>query len=212
VFTNRRITRMNRGRLGPLIVAIVIIALPFVWLPTLSNEIRPQVHGEETSKVQSMNLQVPMSLKTEHEELHAQLAKAIRSGGSTGSAAKTVSKLLHPHFVKEEEYALPPLGLLLVLAEGKEISDKTAVLAMTDKLKAELPRMLEEHKAVVAALKRLANAARKEGKTQYIHFSEKLILHARNEEEVLYPAAVLIGEYLKLQSNKQGRLEGEGKR
>ena len=72
------------------------------------------------------------------------------------------------------------------------------ILKMTEKLKADLPHMLEEHKSIVAALKVLTEASRKEKKTEYVRFADKLILHAQTEEEVLYPAALLIGEYLKL--------------
>jgi hypothetical protein len=70
------------------------------------------------SEDQNMNLKTPQSLKVEHEELHGELAKAINAGGSTGEAARVVAKALHPHFMKEEEYALPPLGLLPALALG----------------------------------------------------------------------------------------------
>ena len=69
---------------------------------------------------------------------------------------------------------------------------------MTDRLKAELPEMLEEHKAVVATLKTLITAAEADNKPEHARFAEKLILHAQTEEEVLYPAAILIGEYVKL--------------
>lgn len=48
-----------------------------------------------------MNLQVPKSLKLEHEELHAELLLATKEPGETGEAAKVVAKLMHPHFVKE---------------------------------------------------------------------------------------------------------------
>jgi len=65
-----------------------------------------------------MNFQIPPSLKSEHEELHADLVRATKSGGRTGDAAKAVAKLMHPHFLKEEAYALPPLGLLPALAAG----------------------------------------------------------------------------------------------
>ena len=65
-------------------------------------------------------------------------------------------------------------------------------------LKSELPEMLKEHKAIVAALKPLIDASKKENKMEYMHFADKLILHAKNEEEVLYPASILVGEYLKL--------------
>lgn len=109
---------------------------------------------------------------------------------------------MHPHFLKEEEYALPPLGLLPLLAEGKVTAEMRTVLKMTAKLKAELQQMLEEHKAIVAALKKLAEAAKKEKKIEYARFAEKLILHAQTEEEVNYPTAILVGEYLKLKLTK----------
>ena len=150
-----------------------------------------------------MEFKIPEPLKLEHEELHAELVKATKASGKIGDAAKTVAMILHPHFVKEEEYALPPLGLLALLAEGKVTPEMKQVLTMTDRLKAELSQMLEEHKAIVAALKNLADVAEKEKKIEYAHFAEKLILHAQTEEKVLYPTAILIGEYLKLRlSNK----------
>jgi hypothetical protein len=100
--------------------------------------------------------------------------------------------------VKEEEYALPPLGLLPRLAAGDVTPEMADVLALTEQLKAELPQMLEEHKAIVAALSHLVEVAKQENKLEYAHFAEKLMLHAQTEEEVLYPTATMIGEYLKL--------------
>ena len=40
--------------------------------------------------------------------------------------------MLHGHFVKEEEYALPPLGLLVALSEGKFEKGMVDVLKMTE--------------------------------------------------------------------------------
>lgn len=145
-----------------------------------------------------MEFVIPRPLKLEHDELHEQLRKATRESGGLGEAAKAVAKLMHPHFVKEEEYALPPLGLLPLLAKGKITPDMAAVLPMTDKLKAELGQMLAEHKSIVVALKNLADAAKRANKPEYAEFSDKLILHAQTEDDVSYPTAILIGEYLKL--------------
>jgi hypothetical protein len=145
-----------------------------------------------------MDFKIPESLKAEHEELHAELVKATRMVGKVGEAARAVAALLHPHFVKEEECALPPLGLLSALAEGKVTPEMRQVLALTDKLKAELRQMLAEHQAIVGALKKLVVAAEAEGKPEVARFAEKLMLHAQTEEEVLYPAAILIGEYVKI--------------
>ena len=143
-------------------------------------------------------IKIPDSLKAEHVELHEQLARAIKAGGKTGEAARAVEGVLHPHFLKEEEYALPPLGLLSSLAEGNVTPEMRTVTAMTDRLKADLPHMLQEHKAVAAALEKLKAAAKQEGKPEHALFAEKLMTHARNEEEVLYPAAILVGEYVKM--------------
>jgi hypothetical protein len=145
-----------------------------------------------------MEFNIPHSVQVEHEELHADLEKAVASSGETGAAARKVAEALHAHFESEEKYALPPLGLLPALAEGRISSEMARVVEMTDVLKAEMPNMLEEHKAIVAALQKLIKAASQEKKIEHIHFAEKLMLHARNEEEVLYPTAILIGEYVKL--------------
>lgn len=145
-----------------------------------------------------MEFKIPHAMKVEHEELHADLTKAIQSGGETGAAAQEVAEALHAHFESEEKYALPPLGLLPALAAGKIVPEMAQVFQMTNTLKAELPRMLEEHRAIVAALKKMIEAAKQEKRMEHVTFAEKLMLHAQNEEEVSYPTAILIGEYLKL--------------
>ncbi len=145
-----------------------------------------------------MEFQIPPSLKSEHEELHAELVKAIQAGGGIGKAAQSVAEVLHPHFVKEEEYALPPLGLLHLLAAGKALPEMKNVLSLTDRLKRELPQMLEEHMAIVGKLQDLVEAAKKGGRMEFAHFAAKLVLHAKTEEEVLYPASILVGDYLRL--------------
>ena len=141
--------------------------------------------------------EIPRSLQIEHEKLHAMLRKATTEPGELGDAAKALAEIMHPHFVKEEEFALPPLGLLRPLAEGKITSGMGEVLKLSDKLKNELGQMLEEHKAIVSALDRLSSAAKKVGKLEYAEFAEALMLHAQSEEEVAYPAAILVGEYFK---------------
>ena len=145
-----------------------------------------------------VGLEIPKSIKLEHQELHEELEEATLEDGPIGEAAKAVNKVLQPHFEKEEEFALPPLGLLCLLSEGQAISEISKVLAMTNKIKAELDQMLKEHQEIVAKLKDLIDAAMKEDKLEYVRFAEKLTLHAQTEEEVLYPAAILIGEHLKI--------------
>jgi hypothetical protein len=144
-----------------------------------------------------MTFQIPLPLKAEHAELHEELLKATQAGGRVGAAAQRVAKLLNPHFMKEEEFALPPLGLLQPLARGKWAPEIADVLKLTDRLEAEMPAMLAEHKEIVAALSELGALAEAEKKPDIAAFARKLKLHAETEERVLYPAAVLIGRFVR---------------
>jgi hypothetical protein len=141
--------------------------------------------------------EMPHVLQMAHEELHEEMVRATKLGGETGTAAKAVVKVLFPHVLLEEEFGIPPLSLLPRLARGEVTEDMAHVLHQTELMKAELPRMLDEHKLIVEALKKFLHAASTEGYTGYAQFARKLILHAQLEEEVLYPASIVIGEYLK---------------
>lgn len=144
-----------------------------------------------------MKFEIPQPMKVEHDALHADLVEATKAGGQTAEAARAVAKVLHDHFLKEEAYALPPLGLLPALSQGKFEAGMADVLEMTDKLEAELPHMLAEHKAIVAALTKLVEAAKAEHRQEVVAFAERLMLHAQAEEQVSYPATLLIGRYVK---------------
>lgn len=144
-----------------------------------------------------MKFTAPAAMVAEHEELHVDLGNAIKSGGRTAEAAKAVGKALHGHFLREEEFAIPPLGLLSALSKGEFHEDMADVLKMTDRLEAELPHMLAEHQVVVEALDKLVAAARAEGKSEVEKFAERLKLHAQTEEQLSYPAAILVGKYVR---------------
>ena len=144
-----------------------------------------------------MEFKVPAAMQSEHDELHADLVKATRSGVETAEAAKAVARVLHGHFLGEEEFAMPPLGLLQSLARGEFRPEMADVLKMTDRLEAELPKMLAEHKAITAALDQLEQAARRESKPETEAFAHRLKIHAQTEEQVAYPASILIGRYVK---------------
>jgi hypothetical protein len=60
--------------------------------------------------------------------------------------------------------------------------------------------MLDEHKRIRAAVEELRVAARAEQSIRYEQLAEQLALHAQTEEEVLYPAAILVGEIVRARS------------
>jgi hypothetical protein len=140
----------------------------------------------------------PDSMSVEHQDLHKELTAATKAGGETAEAAKEVIKVYFPHMRHEEEFAIPPLKLLPALARGEFDPDIERVLTKTEKLKAELPHMLEEHRLIVQALRHLLQTAMSEHHARYGRLAQKLILHAQLEEDVLYPASILVGEYIKL--------------
>lgn len=140
---------------------------------------------------------IPSSIQAGHRELHAALAKALAAGGRTGEAAKEVERLLAPHFKKEEQYALPPLALLSSVAAGKRPANADDIIRLSSRLKQDMPQMLAEHKQISAAAQRLRNAAQDERKPEVAAFADDLREHALEEEQILYPSAILVGEYLK---------------
>ena len=71
------------------------------------------------------------------------------------------------------------------------------MLALTDQLKAALPAMLAEHQTIVDALQQLRDAAKRAGRSEIVDFAQLLIQHARTEEEVMYPAAILVGKFVR---------------
>lgn len=93
---------------------------------------------------------------------------------------------------------MPQLGLLAPLADDEAVPNAEAILGLSERLRSELPSMLNEHRQIRAALAPLVAAARSENRHDIADFAERLALHATHEEEVLYPAALLVGRYLEM--------------
>lgn len=150
-------------------------------------------------------IQIPESVQAEHKEIHATLVEATQAPGQIGVVAKELAEVLDPHFMREEQIALPPLGLLAPLAAGEQLPEAVAsqALSMADSLRSELPQMLKEHEAIHAAVEKLRLAAQAEHATKYERLAEQLTLHAQSEEQVLYPAAILVGDIIRCQQQKQ---------
>jgi hypothetical protein len=158
---------------------------------------------------QASGLAVPSSIQAEHRHLHEQLEAAIAAGGTTGERAKAVAAVLGPHFEEEEAFAMPPLGLLEALAHDKPVTDEQVrgAIEMSDRLRGDYEKMLKEHQQIQEALRALATAAEQEHHPEHAAFAHNLMAHAQNEEQVLYPATLLIGQYLKL---RHGDVEKAG--
>jgi hemerythrin HHE cation binding domain-containing protein len=145
-----------------------------------------------------MSLQIPDSLKGDHDSLRARLKRVMRESGQVGEIARRVMQVMDGHMMREEKFALKPLGLLKMIGRGETPHDLADALEMVRGLKREMPQMIDEHRQIAELLRLLASAAAAEGKHEFVALAEELILHAHLEEDVLYPAAILVGEYASL--------------
>jgi len=178
------------------VVFIAAISILAMAAPELPDAVSAPGHTGRTGAQKPM-ITIPPSLQTEHKAIHEALEEATRVPGSVGAAARELAAVLGPHFTRENEIALPPLGLLAALAAGEKPAGMQEALAMSDALRKELPRMLQEHTKIRAATEKLRVVAQKEKASAYEQFAEDLGLHARSEEEVLYPAAILVGDIIR---------------
>jgi iron-sulfur cluster repair protein YtfE (RIC family) len=143
-----------------------------------------------------MSADVPAFLRIEHEAFRATLKRAMREPGALSAAAAELASLADAHFVREEEFVLPLLVLLPALVRGEALVSANAAARMVQALRDEIDALTDEHHQIGHALRELAQAAGAE-KPDYVAFAEDMILHMRREEQVLYPAAIVAGEYLR---------------
>ena len=146
--------------------------------------------------------EVPAALQHEHHEVQAALAAAMQAPGDVGVAARDLDRVLRPHFEREEQIALPPLGMLRQLVEKPQAELPAWLLPMTDSMRAELPQMLAEHKTIRQAVQKLEQTATAAGNAQAVQLAQMLARHAQAEEEMYYPMAVLIGEIVRKRTGK----------
>lgn len=145
-----------------------------------------------------MELKTPVPLQSAHQALHAEIAKAAKLEGRAGTAARLTERLIERHFAKEEQFVLPPLGLLPSLAHGTIEQEMAAAITLAAALHDQLPDLLAEQRVIIAALEELMAAAEDEGHAELVEVAEKMMLHEEIERQVSYPTAILIGKYLQL--------------
>ena len=136
-----------------------------------------------------MNYEIPLPGRHEHDALHDRLRQATQAGGEVGGLAKTLARLMHPHSVKEDQIALPLMGLPAALARGDATPEMAGVLVLTDQ-RAGLPAISAKHPAIVKALRWLHHAAQNAERR-----AESATRSSTSEEEMMYPAAILVGRF-----------------
>ncbi|WP_276372232.1 hemerythrin domain-containing protein [Chryseolinea sp. H1M3-3] len=144
--------------------------------------------------------EVPSAIKKEHTNLLAQIKEIASYDDSTSIVARNLQEILQHHFDEEEDFVLPTLSLLPLLASGDTYEQHKDILPLIRKFKAQLTHMNAEHQMIKAYMADLKQVGAKENHPEILKFEEELHDHAAIEEEIFFPAAILIGEYLDLKS------------
>ena len=145
---------------------------------------------------------VPASVMKEHKMLLTQISELSLRQDSTGMIAMKLREIMEHHFKEEEDFVLPVLGILPSLADGKMPEHAEEIIGLTQKIKEQLPHLSAEHQMIRAHLEELRLAADREGHPGVKEFLEAIHEHAGIEEEILFPAAIVIGDFLKLGMEK----------
>jgi hypothetical protein len=141
---------------------------------------------------------IPLAMLLEHAELDASLKAAAREDGDLGAAARAVLELVEPHMKREQALALPPLRLLPRLANREFGGDIAEMVAVTARLRAELPTLRSEHVAIKRALEELWATAWAVGKPEYAFLAQRVNRHIEIDEQVVFPMSLVVGDYLAL--------------
>jgi hypothetical protein len=147
--------------------------------------------------------EIPQSIRLEHENTVEQLTNLSRKHGPLGVEASKALALFKAHLQREQEFILPPLSLLLQLADGKTSPDMKWAIAMADRVRSERELTYQEHTKITDAMNALAAAARKDAEA--LDFARGAVADSLNDVELLEPMSIVIGEYPKSKLGTSGR-------
>ena len=150
-----------------------------------------------------VNAHTPSVILKDHHYFLQELEPVTILKDSTGYFARELYEVMKYHFKEEEDYVLPPLGILPVLARGEFPANAEEIIGLTEKFRKNSAVMNAEHQMITHLLGQMVLSAGREGHVEFKVFEEELHKHADLEEEVLFPMVLVIGDYLKLQSEKR---------
>jgi len=140
---------------------------------------------------------LPQALIFEHKETLERLTILTKRPGEVGIKAREVIAVMKRHSAREQEFILPPLTLLPLLADGKVTPDMAWAITMADRIKAEREEIFNERARITDALNALVVAATRTHDKEAAEFAEAAQADSFSDAELLEPAVLLIGEYLR---------------
>lgn len=151
----------------------------------------------QTGTAQTAEHPLPQALIFEHAETLERLTILTKRPGEVGIKARAAIETMKAHGAREREFILPPLTLLPSLADGKVTPDMAWAIAMADRVRAEREQIFTERSRITEALSELVVAATRANDKEAAEFAEGAQGDSFNDAELLEPAVLLIGEYLR---------------
>jgi len=145
----------------------------------------------------------PSAMHHEFQQIREDLEGMSQVPGRLGSATRQLDVMLETHFARQEALVLPPLGLLAPLSRGAISEEMSGMLPFTDRLRRELPRLLDEHLRIARAFDEVATLARLAGRPELARLTRQVQTYALLREQVIYPAAILAGDTVRLRLGRE---------
>lgn len=171
--------------------------LTYLFLLIFICQCRPKVTEDTTSEFDGKP-EVPSSIKLTHKTLLEQLHNITLYEDKSTETAVKLEELMQHHFSEEEDFILPLLGLLPMLTKDEVPPHNKEIIALSEKVQSHLDHMSAEHQLITAYIKELKAVTSAENLQQILDFENEILKHAKSEEEVFFPASILVGNYLKL--------------
>ena len=155
-------------------------------------------HAQPVAPAAKVAHPIPQSLRNEHAEDREKLELLSKRPGKVGEVARKAIVLFDHHAATEAEFIMPPLTLLPLLADGKVTPDMAWAVAMTDRVRAERETIFRQHVEVTEVLNQLVEAAEAAKDDDAKEFAEAAAGDAMNDVEILEPAVLVIGDYIRM--------------
>jgi hypothetical protein len=143
------------------------------------------------------SLQVPQSIRHQHEQIMNRLGAFAKESGPIGVAASRALVVLKDHYTKEEAFVLPPLGLLPRLAKGEVSKDMEPAIDMAARVRAALAELHNDHIQITSLMNELVEAGKSAGNDELVRLATRIANQSLNDIEVAHPTTIVIGELVR---------------
>ena len=140
---------------------------------------------------------IPLTLRREHADIRAGLARAASEPGPVGHAATSLARTCLHHFELEEQTVLPVFAVLHELVSGDVREEMAGILPLIDEFRREHDCLNRQHQSILSAIEALWEAAYEEDNRRVSDLAYRIRSHERMEDGVVYPTVLLIGRYVR---------------